>query len=170
MKNFSRFSILAVALMTLAGSALAVDFTTNAEVEIVEGIDIVENTALNFGVLAARDGSIVVDQNSTYTDNNWMMYDNSSVAAANFSITSAYGANLSASAVAGGSPPAGFTISAFTFQWDNTGSGADHDIAEDSATATLEVGATLDYDASTGNGAIGAGVTNIPYDLTVVFQ
>ena len=171
MKNFSRFSILAVALVTLVGSASAVDFNAQAQVEIVEGIDITETAQLNFGILANRDGSVVVDTDGAYTDANSMMYDNSSVTPANFSVQSSEGANITASASDPGGGPTGLTISAWTFQWDNTTAGAGHNIAVGATTAILEVGATMAFDsAAAGANVVGGGVQNVPWDLSVVFQ
>ena len=60
MKNFSRFSILAAVLLALAGSAGAVDLSTNAQVDIIEGITITQTQALNFGVLVLNNGTVPV--------------------------------------------------------------------------------------------------------------
>jgi hypothetical protein len=165
MKNFSRFSVLALGLVTLAGSAGAVDFPTNAQVEIVEGIVITENTPLNFGVLALKDGTVEVDADGTATDGNNMIFDNSAVAAGDFGVQSVDGSTLQASATAG-TPPSGITLADFDFAWD--GSAGDNVTLSGSDTANLTVGANLTIDAN--NASAGGGTQDVPYTLSVVFQ
>jgi hypothetical protein len=164
MKNFSRFSVLALGLVTLAGSAGAVDFSTNAQVEIVEGIVITENTPLNFGVLALKDGTVDLDADGSTTDANNLIFDNSAIAAGDFGVQSINGSTIQASATAG-TPPAGITLSDFDFAWDGA---AGDNVTLASDTANLTVGANLAIDS--GTASAGGGTQDVPYTLSVVFQ
>lgn len=166
MKNFSRFSILAMALVTLCSSAFAVDLSTNALVEIVDGIAITEVTPLNFGRLALADGTATIaatDGALTETAN--ITVNGSNAEQGVFDVTSINGADVTASAVAG-AIPAGLTLDNFTFSWD--GGAAAAGFTMNATNVLLEVGADLTIDAA--NAAVTGGQANLPYTLSVVFN
>ena len=172
MKNFSRFSILAVVLLGLAGSAAAVDLVTFAVVDIVEGITVTQTTPLNFGVLVKNDGVVVITaQDGSYTNADNIVIDGSSIAQGVFVVDSAPGADIEVACSAGAMPP-GLALSAFTASWDNgadavaiVGTPATHTIV--GASVGLEIGATLTV---TGNTVAVANAVQLPYTVAVTFQ
>lgn len=169
MKSFTRFSILALVLAGLFGQAFAVDHNSNATVTVVEGIDITENAPLNFGTIVERDGNLVIAADGTYTDDDALVYDNTAIVAANFSIQASENANLTASA-ANVAAADGLALTNFTFRWDGSTAGANYNFAGGNTTGTLEVGGTLEVDSSNATFPVGGGATALPWTLAVVFQ
>lgn len=170
MKNFSRFSILALVLMALASSAGAVDLVTNAQVDIVEGITIAQTGAMNFGVLVLNNGTVVVaaaDGSTTDTDN--LISDATNIAQGIFDITSTEGADLTVSC-AGGTQPNGITLDTFTASWAaQAESGVPVTRTLAATTEELEVGASITIDRTTAVATSGTPV-DLPYTVSVTFQ
>ena len=171
MKNFSRFSILALVLMALASSAGAVDLVTNAQVDIVEGITIAQTAALNFGVLVLNNGTVIVSaEDGTTTDTDNLISDATNIAQGVFDITSTVGADLTVTC-AGGTQPAGITLDAFTADW--AGAGAEGAVPQTrtlaATTEELEVGASITIDRTTAVATSGTPV-DLPYTVSVTFQ
>ena len=167
MKNFSRFSILAVVLVALASTAGAVDFATNASVDIIDGVTIAQTTAMNFGVLVNNNGTVIVScVDGTQTDAAHLISDATDISQGIFDVTSTIGSSLTA-AVTAGSLPAGITLDTFTFSWAGEDAAADRTLV--AATEELEVGAsiTLDRTATTATNGTPA---DLPYTLAVTFQ
>jgi hypothetical protein len=171
MKNFSRFSILALVLVALASSAGAVDLVTNAQVDIIEGITIAQTQALNFGVLVLNNGSVVVaaeDGSTTDADN--LISDATNIAQGVFDVTSTVGADITVTCTAG-TQPAGITLDTFTADW--AGAGAEGAVPQTRtlaiATEELEVGATITIDRTQAAATSGTPV-NLPYTVSVTFQ
>lgn len=169
MQSFTRFSILALVLAGLFGQAFAVDLVSNAAVTVVEGIDITETTPLNFGTIVARDGNLVIAPAGTYTDDDALVYDNTAIAAANFSIQASENANLTASA-ADVAAADGLALTNFTFRWDGSTGGANYNFAGGNTTGTLQVGGTLEVNSANATFPVGAGAQSLPWTLAVVFQ
>jgi len=167
MKSFTRFSVIAL-MLAFTSSALAVDLNTNAVVDIVEGIVLAETQAMDFGSLSLNDGAVVLAAAGTYTDANSLMFDDTSVAAGDFTITSVAAADVTVTLTAG-APPAGLALTAFTVDVAaGTTTGASpqgHTMVAD--TDALLVGCTLTVTKAT---ATVADDQNIPYTVGVVFQ
>jgi len=171
MKNFSRFSILAVVLLALAGSAGAVDLVTNAQVDIITGITIAQTQALNFGVLVLNNGTVIVSaEDGTTTDATNLISDDTDIAQGVFNVTSTIGADLTVTCTAG-VQPAGVTLDAFTADWANAGSeGAVPQLRTLAATTeVLEIGASITIDRTQAVPTEGTPV-NLPYTVSVTFQ
>ena len=170
MKNFSRFSILALVLMALAGSAGAVDLVTSAQVDIVAGITIAQTQSLNFGVLVLNNGSVVVAAaDGATTDAANLIFDSGNIRQATFDVVSTIGSDLTATCTAG-VMPAGLTLDTFTASWAAQAEGAvpaTRTLA--AATEELEIGATLTIDRTQAVATNGTPVA-LPYTLSVTFQ
>jgi hypothetical protein len=169
MKNFSRFSILAVVLVAFASSAGAVDLVTSAVVDIVEGITIAQTQALNFGVLVLNNGTVVVSAaDGTYTDDSFLVSDATDIAQGVFDVTSTVGSGLTVTCTAG-SQPAGLTLDTFTADWADAGAeGAVPQLRTlAAATEQLEIGASISVDRT--QAATGTAVS-LPYTVSVTFQ
>ncbi|HOX26183.1 MAG TPA: DUF4402 domain-containing protein [Candidatus Krumholzibacteria bacterium] len=170
MKNFSRFSILAVVLFAFAGSAGAVDLVTNAQVDIITGITILQTQALNFGVLVLNNGSVTVaaaDGSTTDADN--LISNATDIAQGVFDVTSTLGADLTVNCTAG-VQPTGVTLDAFTADWAAAGEAAvplTRTLA--ATTEQLEIGATITIDRTQAEPTEGTPV-NLPYTVSVTFQ
>lgn len=168
MKNFSRFSILAVVLVAFAGSAGAIDLATNALVDIVEGISVAQTQALNFGVLVLNNGTVVVAAaDGTYTDAAFLVSDATNIAQGTFDVTSTVGSDLSVTCAAG-TQPTGITLDAFTASWDG-GVEAAVPVGSTMAATTeeVEIGASITIDRT--QASVGTAV-NLPYTVSVTFQ
>ena len=164
-----RLTILsALAIATLfAGSAAAVDFSTNAVVDVVAGIVITETSPLDFGAVAKTNGAVSVATDGSLTDTSNIVFDQTSIAAGVLSIQANAGAPLTLS-MAAGSTPAGLTLSAFKFSaagGAEANSGDNHTMVAD--TDALLIGATLTVDGTAV--AIAADV-QLPYTVTAVYQ
>jgi len=170
MKTFARFSVLVVAVFCMAGSAFAVDLGSTAVVDIVEGIVLAETQQMDFGSLSKNDGTVVVAADGSYTDANSLMFDDSSVAAGEFTITSVAGAAVTLTVTAG-AMPAGLDLNTFTADiaagttTGAVGAGLAHTMAAD--TDVLALGASIDV---TGATATVGDDTALPYTVGVVFQ
>ncbi len=149
MKNFSRFSILAVVLWALAGTAVALDVPTIAYVTIVEGVECVEDAAMNFGVLAKSDGSVTINPETGAISNpNSIIFDGAAINPGEFTVTSCDGIVVALEVAASGVAVDGLTLGDFTASWDG---GAVEDAVPatpsshtmSGTTADLIVGATL---------------------------
>ncbi len=168
MKSFCRFSIMAVAFLALTGSAFAVDLTTNALVTIVEGLSIVQDTALNFGEVVLNNGDVVIDaEDGTTTDTDFLITDATNVSQGIFTVTGLTDWDIQVS-VASGAMPAGLTLGTFEFDWDDAGAAAaaPANYTMVAGTAQLEVGATMTVDRTTA----ATGVATMPYTVSVTFQ
>ena len=169
MKNFSRFSILAVVLFALAGSAIALDVPTTAYVTIVEGVECVEDSPMNFGVLAKSDGAVTINPETGAISNpDFIIFDGAAIAPSEFTVTSCEGIDLTLEIAETGAV-AGLTLDTFTASWDGTAvenavNGDPSVYTMPANVATLVVGATLTVDGATV--AIAQDV-EIEYTLTV---
>lgn len=164
MKSFCRFSIMAVAFLALTGSAFAFDLSTDAQVEIVEGLSLVEATALNFGQLALNNGTVVVAaEDGATTDTDLLILDNTNITQGVFTLTGLTGWDVTVSAVTGAAV-AGLTLDTFTFAWPDDDAGGTRTMEAD--TEAVEVGASLTIDRTTAS----TGAATLPYTVTVVFQ
>ena len=152
----------------MAPPALAIDLATNALVEIVQGVSLVEAETLDFGRLVLNDGTVTVNSSDgSLTDAGNLVINAVNVSQAVFNVTSVNGADLTASAVTGAGMPPGLLLHNFVFDWDNGTINADYTISG-SSNARLEVGADLTVTAV--NASVTAGAANLPYTMTVVFQ
>ena len=167
-----RVFLACLALATVvATSALAIDLVTNAQVEIVDGITFNQTTALNFGVLALNNGSVIVAApDAAVTDVNNLMVDNTDVSQGIFSVVGTAGADLSVDCAVG-AMPTGITLGTFTADWADAGAAvpvpADRTLA--AATEALEIGATITVDRATAS-TTGGTPANLPYTISVTYQ
>jgi hypothetical protein len=171
MKNFSRFSILAAVLLALAGSAGAVDLSTNAQVDIIEGITIAQTQALNFGVLVLNNGTVVVSaEDGSTTDASFLISDATNIAQGVFDVTSTVGSGLSVTCTAG-TQPSGITLDTFTADWVDAGAEGAVPQTRTLAAATeqLEIGASITIDRTQATATSGT-PANLPYTVSVTFQ
>ncbi len=168
MLNFTRFSVLTIAIVCIASTASAVDLASHALVDIVEGIVLTETAGMDFGTLSKNDGTVVIAPDGSYTDAASLMFDPTGVAAGGFTVQSVAGADVTVSVVAG-AMPAGLDLNTFTLDvagGTTTGtSPQSHTMAAD--TDVLLVGASLDV---TGATATVGDDTSLPFTVTVVFQ
>lgn len=168
MKSFCRFSIMALAFLALTGSAFAVDLSTNALVNVVEGLSIVQGTALNFGDVVLNNGDVVIAaEDGTTTDADNLILDDTNISQGIFTVTGLTAFDIQVNCTVG-APVAGLTLSAFTADWADAGAEAavpaTRTMAADSE--QLEIGATLTVDRTTA--ALGA--QSLPYTVSVTFQ
>jgi len=161
--KWSAPTFVATALLVLAAPAQAIDLDTNAVVNIVEGIEIVEDQQLNFGTLALNSGTLSISSAGVVSDPNNLTADGTSQREALFTVTSVTGSVLDVTLVPG-TPPTGLLLQAMQFDFDGTTVNP-HTMAGPSA--TLAVGAEIVIDrtsANTGNGQ------TLPYTVTVAFN
>jgi hypothetical protein len=168
MKSFCRFSIMAVAFLALTGSALAVDLSTNALVNIVEGLSVTESTALNFGELALNSGTVIVAAaDGATTDASSLITDAAAITQGVFAVVGLTGWDVQVDCTAG-AMPAGLTLSTFTADWADAGAeGAvpqTRSMAAD--TENVEIGASLAVDRTVAT----TGAASLPYTVSVTFQ
>lgn len=153
-----------------AGSAGAVDLDTVAYVSMVEGITIVENTALNFGDVALNDGTVTIGSDGSITDPNFLSYDGTNVSQGVFTVTAIAGGTYDISLMEN-VPVVGLLLDTFTLSIDG---GAD-EVGTDTflgvnlpnQNSTFNIGADLTVDSA--NAVLGANQT-IGYRLTVNFN
>jgi len=118
MRNLLAFLPLA---LILTGPAIAVDLPTNALVEIVEGIDVQQTTAMNFGVLARSDGTVTVSAiDGSYTDASFIVYDATAISQGLFTVECIAGATVELDCTPG-VIPAGLSLLTFTVEWAESG-------------------------------------------------
>jgi len=168
MKSFCRFSIMAVAFLALTTSAFAVDLSTNALVEIVEGLSLAETTALNFGQLALNTGDVVIAaEDGATTDADFLIVDNTNLSQGVFAVTGLTNWDVQVSCTAG-SMPAGLTLATFTADWADAGAEAAVPATRTMAadTENVEIGATLSVDRTTAS----TGAATMPFTVSVTFQ
>ena len=162
MKRAIRVFALTIVSALFAGNASAVDLTTTATVDIVEGITISQTTPLNFGTLVLNNGDVVIAADGTPTDTSSLTQDGTSQAQATFDVTSISGVDLDVT-LTPGAGAAGLTLSAMS--WDVGGTSASPFTS--GGTDVLNVGGTLTVDRSAA--AVGAAQT-VPYTVTVAFN
>ena len=148
----------------------AVDLATEAMVTIVEGIELQQNSALDFGILARNDGTVTVSAvDGSYTDPGAIVYDNTSITQGAFTVESVPGATVGL-ACAPGAMPAGLDLHTFTVQWAASGSEdpvpASHVLT--SPVEAMTLGASLTVDATAMPVPLGA--VQLPYTIAVTFQ
>lgn len=167
MKSFCRFSIMALAFLALTGSAFAVDLDTNALVTIVEGLSLVQDTAMNFGELVLNNGSVIIAAaDGATTDADFLITDATNISQGLFTVTGLTDWNIQVDATAG-VMPAGLTLGTFLFSWGGAaGAVAPANYTMLAGTAILGVGATLTVDRT--SAVVGA--TTLPYNVEVLFQ
>jgi len=167
MKSFCRFSIMALAFLALTGSAFAVDLDTTALVTIVEGLSLVQDTAMNFGELVLNNGAVeIAADDGTTVDADFLITDGTEISQGLFTVTGQTDWLIQVDATAG-VMPAGLTLATFEFSWGGAAGAvapANYEMVAD--TATLGVGATLTVDRT--SAALGA--TTLPYNVEVLFQ
>lgn len=168
MKSFCRFSIMAVAFLALTSSAFAVDLSTNALVEIVEGLSVAESTALNFGQLALNNGAVTIAaEDAAVTDAANLVVDATNLTQGVFAVTGLTAWDVQVDCTAG-TMPAGLTLATFTADWADAGAEAavpaTRTMAADSE--NVEIGATLTVDRTTAT----TGAASMPYTVSVTFQ
>lgn len=174
MKTALRAIALGLALIGSVGNAGAVDLSTNAIVELVQGITITEDTPLNFGTLAINNGTVTI---STATvsgppaaDPNSLTVDGTNQTRGEFTIDSVNGASVAIDITVGAAAN-GLTLTGTTIEIDASGEVAPplagHSLG--AAITTLYVGGTLDVEADNATIAVGAGQM-IPYTVTVAFD
>jgi Domain of unknown function (DUF4402) len=136
----------------LALPAVAVDLDTNALLDIVEGITVVQTTALNFGDVAMNDGTITVSTVGTLTDPNFISYDGTNISQGVFDVTAIAGATYNIDLVET-VPAVGLLLENFRLNID----GAPDEVGVDSfigvtlpnQNTTMNVGADLTVDSAT---------------------
>jgi hypothetical protein len=159
---------MAVAFLALTGSALAVDLSTNALVNIVEGLSVTEGTALNFGELALNSGTVVVGAEAgAVTDADNLVTDNASISQGIFSVVGLTNWDVQVDCTAG-TMPAGLTLSTFMADWADGDSEAAVPVTRTmlADTEQVEIGASLAVDRSTAS----TGAAQLPYTVSVTFQ
>lgn len=168
MKNLRMITILALVALTATG-ANAFDLATTAVVEVVEGITVVESTAMDFGAVALYSGDLVLSTNpaTAMTDASFISYDPTGYTPGIFAVTSIAGASLNASFV-DGDPADGLDVGTFTISLDAglTDEALITAITQIAATDTWNVGCTLTVDAL----EAALGVAAVGYTMTVVLN
>lgn len=167
-KKVTGLLILAVGLW--ASTAGAVDLDTVAYVTMVEGITIVEDTALNFGDVALNDGTVTIGTDGSVTDPNFISYDATNVSQGIFTVTAIAGGTYDISLMEN-IPVVGLLLNNFHLSIDG---GADEVGTDTFLGVTLanqisafNIGADLTVDSA--NAVLGANQT-IGYRLTVNFN
>ena len=166
--NKSIFNIrpLAVAASVLVASqTFAATENVTAEVQFVSPVAIVENNALQFGLLdagLANAETVVIATDGSVTDAASNVLGGTQ-AAADLTVTATAGQsiNISISSIVNGT---GYALGSFTCDYDGNGSGACGS-ATSVASATLNIGATL-----TGDGTAVAGTANGSFDVVIDYQ
>ena len=164
MKRAIRVFALTIVSALFAGNASAVDLTTTATVDIVEGITISQTTPLNFGTLVLNNGDVVIAADGTVTDTSSLTQDGTSQAAGEFEVTSISGVDLLVSVTEG---PASSGLTLGTMTWAAGGNSEADGEYNSSGTDVLNVGGTLSVarDAA----SVGAGQT-VDYTVSVTFK
>jgi hypothetical protein len=170
MKNFKRFSILAVMLLAFAGTAGALDFPTDAVVSIEAGIIIAETTPLNYGVLVLNPGAITISATGVVTDLDGLTLNGAAQSEGLFTVDSAIGSAVEVDCVPGVPAVQGLVLSAFFAGWDGAvGVSCEPALPAPHTMVALQdvlaIGATL----TVSNAVVGANVS-IPYTVAVNFQ
>jgi len=148
----------------------AVDLDTLALLDIVEGITLTENTALNFGDVALGDGTLTVSTAGLMIDPDLLSYDTASVSQGIFTVdaiaATAYDISLTETV-----PAAGLILDNFIINIDGGADEAGSDtfvgVTFPNASTVLNVGADLTVDSATAS--LGDNQT-IGYRLTVNFN
>ncbi len=171
MPSAKRILVVIPALVCLAaGPAGAVDLDTNAIVGIVEGINITEDTALNFGDVALNDGTLTLATDGTTLDPAFILFDATNTTQGVFTVTAVAGGSYDIG-LAENVPIVGLTLDNFHLNIDAgvDEAGADNFVGVTLAnpTSTLNVGADLTVDSATA--LLGAGQT-IGYRVSVIFN
>jgi hypothetical protein len=166
MRNLLAFLPLA---LILTGPAIAVDLPTNALVEIVEGIDVQQTTAMNFGVLARSDGTVTVSAiDGSYTDASFIVYDATAISQGLFTVESIAGATLDLNCTPG-VIPAGLSLLAFTVEWAE--SGVENPVPSTHVLTirneVMKLGASLTVISADMGAPLGA--VELPYTVAVTF-
>ncbi len=159
------------ALLIAALPAAGVEVVTHADVEIVEGIDVIETTGMNFGVLALNSGTVTIDPtDGSYSQTTPLVYDQTDISQGIFTVTSIVGVNLQLDCTAG-TEPAGLTLGNFVADWADAGTPAEVPNVRTlvAATEVLELGADLTIDHTTA-APTGGTPAELPYTVTVVFE
>lgn len=175
MKKFVAGTAIAMALAFGITDARAVDYSTFALVELVEGITINETAALNFGVLAETDGNVTIATSLTVgppplaDDPDYLTFEGANQTRAEFTVTSVAGATVQVN-VTPGATVDGLTLTNPTIDIDGSGeiSALPHDAVLSAASVDLYVGATLQVDTSFPT-VVAAG-QQVPYIVSVVFN
>lgn len=166
-KRSLMFMILVLCFGT--GSVYATDLDTFALVSIVEGITIVENTALNFGDVALKDGTVTVGTDGAPTDPMFMVFDGTNISQGIMTIGAVAGSDYNIT-LAENVPVVGLTLDNFRINIDGGADEAGSDnfvgVTLAAAISTLNLGADLTVDSATA--VLGAGQT-IGYRVSVVF-
>ena len=170
---FRRTTTTLAALMTfglLAFPAGATDLDTIAIVNIVEGITITEQTALNFGDIALNTGTVTVTTAGTVTDPSFLSFDATNVSQGVFSIGAIAGSSYDIDLIEN-TPVIGLTLDNFQVNIDGAANEAGANsflgVTLSNALSTLNVGADLTVDAATAS--LGAN-QNIGYRVSVNFN
>ena len=170
---FRRTTTTLAALMTfglLAIPAGATDLDSFALVNIVEGITITEQTALNFGDIAMNSGTVTVTTAGTVTDPDFLSFDATNVNQGVFGLSVIAGSAYDISLVEN-APVVGLTLDNFQINIDGAANEAGANsflgVTLTNALSTLNVGADLTVDAATAS--LGAN-QSIGYRLSVNFN
>ena len=149
MKSLVRFSILTMFLFSCIGTAAAFDLDTTADITIVEGVTVTETTALDFGEVADKDGTLVLNTDGTVTDANLISVPTGTPVAGVFSVASVAGAAVTA-AFTDNSAIAGLAMATMVISQDggNTDEAALNNIVLPLATSTWNMGLSLTVDAA----------------------
>ncbi len=157
-------------LLLAAGTAGAFEVPTFALVEIVEGIEVTETAAMNFGVLARSNGTVTISPiDGSPTDPSFLIYDGAAISQGIFEVDSIAGATVDLACTAGAMPD-GLALHDFMVEWAESG---DQDPVPHVHTLTarlelLKLGASLTVtraDMPTPPGAV-----ELPYTVEVTFQ
>lgn len=135
----------------LAFPAAATDLDSFALVDIVEGITIIETTALNFGDVALNTGTITVTTAGTITDPDFLSFDATNVSQGVFTLSviagNAYDIDLVENL-----PVPGLTLDNFRINIDGGANVAGSDnftaVTLSNQLSTMNVGADLTVDAA----------------------
>jgi hypothetical protein len=170
---FPRISTSLTALMLVglvAFPAVAADLDSFAYVTIVDGITIVETTALDFGEIALADGTITVTTAGAVLDPDFLSFSSVTASQGIFELTVVPGGSYDISLLEN-VPAAGLTLNNFQINIDG---GADEVGSDNFLGVTLpnqisdlNVGADLTVDAL--NASLGANQT-IGYRISVNFN
>ncbi len=171
MVNNGRLTIsFCLIVILLAQTAAAVDLDVVAHVEIVEGIVLVEDTAINFGEVALADGTVTVPTDGNVSDPDFISFDATNVSAGIFTVTATAGATYDITLVEN-VPVVGLALDIFRLSIDGGADEAGSDIFPGIVLAaqisTFDIGADLMVDQATAS--VGPGQT-IGYRFTVDFN
>jgi hypothetical protein len=154
----------------LALPAAAVDLDSIAYVNVVEGITIVEVSALDFGDVALANGTLTVSTAGIVTDPNFLSYNGASIGQAVFTLTVVPGAAYDISFVEN-LPVVGLILNNFQASIDGAadvvGSDTFLGVSIANQASTMNVGADLTVDSATAS--IGDN-QSIGYRVTVSFN